>query len=173
MFCYFLLRCIGHLMAERFYNVKRVAQIITGSTDDSVIDQTIRKIRHWTNSDILSPIGDKNTGTGVSRLYDENAVYTAALLLETTRYGVTVEMIDTFEDWIKECWEDDDLWEEAKREDSELVFQLGWHEDGSGFYRQVSEENPLFWKPRGAGDDYFYTSSIVINATNVFRKMSW
>lgn len=160
-------------MTEQFYNVKRVAQIITGSTDEAAVDQAIRKIRHWTNSDVLSPIGDKHTGTGVSRLYDENAVYIAALLLETTRYGVTVDMVDTFEDWVKACWEEDNLWEEAKHGNSELVFQLGWHEDGSGFSRHVSEELPLFWKPFGAGDDYFYTSSIVINATNVFRKMNW
>ncbi len=165
--------CIGHAMAGQFYNVKRVAQIITGATDDKTIEQTIRKIRHWTNSDVLSPIGDKSTGTGVSRLYDENAVYIAALLLETTRYGVTVEMNDTFESWIKECWEESEEWEEAKHGDSKLVLQLGWHENGTSFGCQVSEGSSLFWKPRGAGDEDRYTSSIVINATNVFRKMNW
>ena len=160
-------------MAEHFYNVKRVALIISHTDDESALGQTVRKIRHWTNSDILSPVGDKSTGTGVSRMYDEDAVYIAALLLEVTRYGVTVVMLETFEEWIKECWEDTDEWAEAKAGRRELVFQMGWQDDGSGFYTPITEDKRLFWKPLGGSDREAYGSSIVVNATNVFKRLNW
>lgn len=163
-------------MSEQFYNVKRVAQIITGSGDDKSVEQTMRKIRHWTNSDILSPIGDKHTGTGVSRLYDEDAVYIAALLLEITGYGVTVEKLESFEEWIHDLSEDFLEWYEAREDVGELVFQLAWDEDGSGFYRPVKEGGPLLWQikfGKGKDETVKFTSSILINVTNVFQKMKW
>lgn len=160
-------------MSGQLYNVKRVAQIISRSDDERVIEQTIRKIRHWTNEDVLSPVGDKHTGTGVSRMYDEEAIYIAALLLEITKYGVTVDHLDTFEEWIKECWEETDEWEASKRGAADLVFQLGWNDQGGGFSCVVREDKGLFWSPFGSDESESYTSSIVVNATNVFKRLAW
>ncbi|HEY9079478.1 hypothetical protein [Magnetovibrio sp.] len=160
-------------MTEHLFNVKRVARIICRIDDDKALEQTVRKIRHWTNSDILSTVGEKNTGTGVSRMYDENAVYIAALMLEITRYGITVDMLETFEEWISECWEETDDWEEAKSGQREVIFQLGWQDNGSGFFCPVRDDKELFWKPNGGAEREAYTSSIVVNVTNVFKRLNW
>jgi DNA-binding transcriptional MerR regulator len=38
------------------------------------------RLRHWSAEGLLKPIGDRNPGTGRPRLYDESAVFDAAIL---------------------------------------------------------------------------------------------
>lgn len=49
---------------------------------------------HWANADLLTPIGEKHTGTRVSRKYDLDEVRKAAILRELSRFGLTVTVLD-------------------------------------------------------------------------------
>lgn len=81
------------------YSVKRVAEMIAPDLLPETIGRVMRQIRHWTNSDVLSPVGPKQTGTGVSRVYDLHGVHKAAILQELTEHGVTVDMLAGFDEW--------------------------------------------------------------------------
>ncbi|MBR1153150.1 hypothetical protein [Bradyrhizobium sp. JYMT SZCCT0428] len=59
--------------------VRELAERIA-SKDDSLSTITER-IRHWTDEDMLTVIGDKNPGTGKKRLYDPKKALVEALIL--------------------------------------------------------------------------------------------
>lgn len=40
----------------------------------------VERLRHWTREGLLVPLGDKNPGTGRSRVYDEGTLLDAAVL---------------------------------------------------------------------------------------------
>jgi hypothetical protein len=40
----------------------------------------IERLRHWTREGLLAPSGDRNPGTGRRRLYEDSAVFDAAIL---------------------------------------------------------------------------------------------
>jgi MerR HTH family regulatory protein len=51
------------------------------------------RVRHWTREGLLTPVGDKNPGTGRSRFYDESAVSKARVLNSLTEFGMTVRIL--------------------------------------------------------------------------------
>jgi hypothetical protein len=52
-----------------------------------------RQARHWTDLGVLPLTGELNTGTGRGRLYEDEALYLAAVAVELARYGVTAGTI--------------------------------------------------------------------------------
>jgi len=79
---------------QKLLTVKDIAEAISFSKSEEGITRTIRQIRHWTQSDLLRPISQKSTGKGVPRVYEEEpTVLIAAILLELSRYGVTVDIL--------------------------------------------------------------------------------
>lgn len=81
-------------VGEKILTVKDIAEAIAFDKSHDGICKTIRQVRHWTQSDLIRPLSEKNTGKGIPRFYaEEPTIYLAALLLELTRYGVTVEIL--------------------------------------------------------------------------------
>src|SRR3546814_478505 len=82
------------IKGEQFLTVKDIAAAIAFDKSAAGISRTIRQVRHWTQHDLLRPYSQKNTGTGIPRLYPEEAsVEVAAILLELSRYGATVDIL--------------------------------------------------------------------------------
>jgi hypothetical protein len=48
-----------------------------------------RQLRHWTDLGVLPLTGELNTGTGRGRLYEDDAIYLAAVAVELARYEAT------------------------------------------------------------------------------------
>ena len=97
------------------YTVKDMARAIATDASDDAVRRAMRQVRHWTNNDLLTPRDGKDTGTGKSRVYDELEVYKAGIIQELSRYGVTVDMIDTIGGWL------------------DIVSELdGWHQTVQG-----------------------------------------
>ena len=63
-------------------------------------DRMFERMRHWTREGLLSPAGEKNPGTGRSRLYDESAFRKARVLNSLTECGVTVRNLHVISDFL-------------------------------------------------------------------------
>ncbi|MBL6945066.1 MAG: hypothetical protein ISR47_00325 [Rhodospirillales bacterium] len=156
-------------MSEQLFSVKQVAAKISYTGDPDEITRLCRKIRHWTESEILSPFGPMKTGTGVSRVYDEHGVRVAAILLELTRHGVTTDMLEVFEEWIEGISTMPE-WTEAVNGENDLVIQFTWSADpgGSVTYRPlVGRFDKLIWEIGGEP----ISSSIVLNLRTVLARV--
>lgn len=107
------------------YSVKRVAEMIAPDLLPEAVGRVMRQIRHWTNSDILKPVGPKKTGTGVSRVYDLHGVQKAAILLELTEQGTTVDMLAGFDSWADQA-RDTRYWQLALRGGGPIFIGAAW-----------------------------------------------
>jgi hypothetical protein len=52
-----------------------------------------RQIRNWTEMGVLGVAGSVNTGTGRSRVYEEEAAYLGAVAVEVARWGMPIGSI--------------------------------------------------------------------------------
>jgi hypothetical protein len=58
--------------------------------DARELQRIMRQLRHWTQSDVLRPIGGLYIGTGRSREYAIETVLVAAILSELSNLGMTI-----------------------------------------------------------------------------------
>ena len=97
---------MGEPSENRLITVKDIAECIAFDKSEVGIIRTIRQVRHWTQNDLLRPISQKETGKGVPRVYAvEPTIEIAAILLELTRYGVTVDILKPVADGL---WDTDE-----------------------------------------------------------------
>jgi len=97
---------MNFVSGEELLTVKDIAREISFDRSDDGIARTMRQIRHWTQNDLLRTASVKNTGKGVPRLYEpEPTIQIAAILLELSRYGVTVEILKPV---AEELWDADE-----------------------------------------------------------------
>lgn len=90
----------------KFITIKDIAKRIAFESSDSVIERTIRQLRHWTQNDLLRTIGEKNTGKGIPRLYeDEPTLLISAILQELTLYGASIETLKPVAKALYEHWD--------------------------------------------------------------------
>jgi DNA-binding transcriptional MerR regulator len=89
-------------------SAKDVAMVIMYPGQPDGLARAMRQVRHWTQCDLLQTINDKHTGRGRSRMYDEeSSILLAAMLMELSRFGVTVDKMKYLADWFYEDWEAD------------------------------------------------------------------
>jgi DNA-binding transcriptional MerR regulator len=68
--------------------VAEIAELIRRPTVKTA--KVIERLRAWSDIGLLEPIGNRNPGTGVRRVYDEEAVYTAGILNALADGGVAI-----------------------------------------------------------------------------------
>jgi DNA-binding transcriptional MerR regulator len=62
----------------RIFTVAAMAELIRN--DDVDPAAAIERLRTWTTEGLLTPLGDRNPGSGKHRTYDESSAYDAAIL---------------------------------------------------------------------------------------------
>ena len=72
---------------ERTYSLNEVASILCLGGDQIDHDQMYRRVRHWTNLNLLETVGEKYVGTGKARSYNANQIRLAAWYAEMANYG--------------------------------------------------------------------------------------
>jgi hypothetical protein len=72
------------------FTSKALAGIIAIASKDDDLSSSMERIRHWTSEGLLTPIGEKNPGTGRRRLYDREGMYMALILNELANWGLGV-----------------------------------------------------------------------------------
>lgn len=164
-------------MAEALYTVKDLARMCAPTKGAEAIKRTMRQIRHWTNKDILRPLGQKNTGIGVSRVYDAHGARKAAILVEIARYGVTVDMLRGFSEWCDKV-ANHKTWLLAIAGEGPASIGVTWNpgRPGKGRWSLYSEDE-YFMMSVGAETDledpHFLDcpSSILINIDQIFKRV--
>lgn len=161
-------------MVENLYTVKDIAAIISldGSPDD--IRKCMRQIRHWTNNDVLIPIGGKDTGTGVSRVYDEDAIYKAAFAAELVRYGTTVDMLgyELFDEWMSAVMTSTQ-WKDAKEKSKDFYLQFVFDpgEGGSVIFKPLYEPDLAIAVKVTERTGAESASAIIINVALICKRL--
>ncbi len=168
-------------MTEQLYTVKDLASMTALAKDAETVNRVMRQIRHWTNSDVLRPFGPKRTGTGVSRVYDVHGAHKAAILVELSRYSVTVEMLHGFDEWCGEAVDSED-WQLAVEGGGPFFIAVTWTpgEPGEGHWCVLSDDELLAMmtgdmqtlSDTTADFEFLEASSlVVINLTQVFARV--
>ncbi len=84
----------------------------------------------WTQSDLLRPYSQKNTGSGVPRMYDEHpTLLIAGLLFELTRYGATVDILKPVADYLNKYWNGEVPIAKAGTDLGKTFAHVSWRDD--------------------------------------------
>jgi hypothetical protein len=68
--------------------VAEIAELIRRQSVDT--SKVIERLRAWSDIGLLEPVGERNPGTGVKRVYNEEAVYAAGILNGLADIGVAI-----------------------------------------------------------------------------------
>ena len=153
--------------------VKDIAGRIALDRSDIGIERALRQVRHWTQCDLLRTLSQKNTGKGIPRFYEwQPTLMVAAILIELSRYGATVDMLRPVSEALYEYWEEDGMYLLTATTDYNSFLQVAWTTDATtGRFEGARFE---FWdeveEPDRRAFDAEPTSSIVINMTRLAER---
>jgi DNA-binding transcriptional MerR regulator len=122
------------------------------------VEVIVGRLRHWTAEGLLSPSGDKNPGTGRSRLYSEDTLEDAAILNALADMGL---QIGTMKMALAVASQRRSEWGKAKTKKGELRFlQIDFR----------AGQDPL---PRihSGGFGGRFEKSIVLNLSELFGQL--
>ena len=160
---------------EKLLTLKDIAQCIAFSKSDQGITRMARQIRHWTQSDLLRPESEKETGKGVPRLYaDTPTIEIAALLLELARYGATVDILKPVADELYAEWSEYGRnFDIAVTDEGTAILQVAWTEDPeTGKFVDASVNFIIKEEPEDEGEVRLeHSSSIVVNMNKVMSRV--
>lgn len=165
-----------HFGEEDSVRVKDIADCVSFDRSDHGISKTIRQVRHWTQSDLLRPVGQKNTGTGVPRVYpEEPTLQIAAILMELSRYGATVDILKPVSEALyEEMDEFGHCFFIAMTDEGEAFAQVAWTEDpatGRLIDADISFITIETDRKEGEWLTGNYSSSITINLNKVMSRI--
>jgi hypothetical protein len=133
-----------------------------------------RQLRHWTSSDLISPLGEKHTGTGVSRRYTADEVRKAAILVELSRYRIPAPVLEESFSEAAENWVKERGWRDAISGARPILLFMSQSEDLIA-YQLVARGaiatmlDPVHDPKRDPMFEIF--SAVVINLTRLFARL--
>ena len=115
---------------KKLLTLKDVAERIAFDRSDAGIARIMRQIRHWTQCDLIETASEKSTGKGIPRLYElEPTVEVAAILLELSRYGATVDILKPVAERLYGQWEGHEPYLGSAFTDIDAYLQVSWVTD--------------------------------------------
>ena len=157
--------------------IKDIAEAIAYRKTSAAINRTLRQVRHWTQNDLLQPYGEKQTGKGIPRFYEDwPAVLIAALYLELSRYGATVEILKPVAKALYEDMENGMTQLNLSLTNESMVYaQIAWkgdqyEEEETKVGIRLFNDDPDFF----GGDEGMSKrppSWIIINITNIVERI--
>lgn len=163
-------------------SAKDVARVIAYPGLPDGVARAVRQVRHWTQSDLLRTAGDKNTGRGRSRLYEEEpTIFIAAMLMELARFGITVDKMKPLSEWFYEDWEADSfgVYSGALTGEWTGYIFIDWNVDpktgtfGEPELRVFSNAETMGYEMDE--DDYLPKSSsgTILNVNQIIDRLNW
>lgn len=163
-------------------SVKHFSRVLVPDGDEAALARMMRQVRHWTALDLLRTAGPKATGTGVSRVYDEDELYKAVILEELVRLGVPAAFLEDaeFGEWL-DFNKKTENWQCAKDGQIDIFLNLTSEADGGG--AMIMSEDPSKFliflnharnRPASRNDGLpmpKYTSMIIVNVTALFQRV--
>lgn len=162
-------------------SVKQFARVLVPGGDDAAMAKMMRQVRHWTALDLLRTAGPKATGTGVSRVYDENELYKAVILEELVRLGVPTAFMEDSGcgEWLENN-KKQKHWQTAKTGKKDIFLHLASNaEEGSMLTLSDDPARLVSFLAYAEQDEIgksktnvqFFSSLIIVNVTALFRKV--
>ena len=160
------------------YSVKEMARILADSDESEEYRRVYRQIRYWTEKDNLPPDSAANPGTGVSLEYDEDSLYHAAILQELSNIGVAQPALMVLASQLTDVY-DTKAWRNAKS-GKDPVYLTGlfgpsgnvdWRVSVGASHAAEIDNYPKNPELQKRGNPYLYTSAVVINLTNTFKRV--
>ena len=102
---------------EPFYPVAEIAARL-GPKSERQRDLWLRRLRHWSLTGVLDPVGRRHTGTGHHRLYNTETLHIAAVLMRLADLGVPLGPLKVIAGGLaknKDHSQAAERWEAAKR----------------------------------------------------------
>ena len=115
---------------RKLLTLKDVAERIAFDRSDAGIARVMRQIRHWTQCDLIETASEKSTGKGIPRLYElEPTVEVAAILLELSRYGATVDILKPVAERLYGQWDGSEPYLSTAFTHVDAFLQVSWVTD--------------------------------------------
>lgn len=162
-----------YVMSTTSYTLKDIALLLSPAGDTETVEKLARQVRHWTNLDLLHPLGKKHTGTGVSRRYDHHQVLKALILSELSRYRVPVTVLDdAFANLMDEFASSSD-WSEAIKGERPVYLMFGFSDEAvvMQVFTEASQHPLLAPKSPDAHLGADIVSAITINLSALFKRL--
>lgn len=170
-------------MSDETYSLKQLVDCLSAWIPEGERPKLMRRVRHWTTHDLLTPLGIKNSGTGNERRYAKVEVYKAAILNDLSNYGMTVHMLEGFGDWLDECVVASPRWAAALTGKSDVYVEVTQQLDGCASFSvyQVGERKPLAFIAPGTETQQKvgslelaqHTSALTVNITRLFSTLKF
>ncbi len=162
-------------------SVKQFARVLVPGGDDAAMAKMMRKVRHWAARDLLRTAGPKATGTGVSRVYDEEELYKAVILEELVRLGVPAAFMEDsgFGEWLEDN-KGNAHWKTAKKGKKDVFLHVASNADEGSMLTLSDDPARLMSFLAYAEQDeatkakpyvQFFSSLIIVNVTALFSKV--
>ena len=138
------------------------------------IAKNMRRIRHWTQNDLLKPYGKKATGKGIPRFYvEEPTLQIAGVLEELSRFSAALEVLKPVADELYEGWEGGSPYLYSAMTDLDVFLQVSWHSDPHT--AEISGASIILWDamddPPNQKPDPRPASSVLINMSQVTERV--
>jgi hypothetical protein len=155
------------------YTLKDIALLLSPAGDAETVEKLARQVRHWTNLDLLQPLGKKHTGTGISRRYDHHQVLKALILSELSRYRVPVTVLDEAFATMMDHFATTPDWSEATTGERPVFLMFGFSDDfvTMQLFTEATRHPLLAPKSPGAFGSSEIVSAITINLSALFKRL--
>jgi DNA-binding transcriptional MerR regulator len=141
--------------------VSEIAERLAGRREERLA--LVERIRHWTREGLITPIGEKNPGTGRHREYHEDVLPDVALLNRLARAGIQVSVLRHILNYVHHAKSQT---RRRSREDLDYIIciRLGDPGDYAGFSVPTDQEKIAVPKTM-CGD-----AAIMINISEIVRN---
>jgi DNA-binding transcriptional MerR regulator len=140
-------------VADTQYTSTGIAEALAARLGLKAKVDTARMIRHYTSSGLLKTVGAVHTGTGRKRVYSEDAVLQAGVLLRLNRLGVPVgvvkEMLAQLRRNLAVRHGNKTLLEVSRAMEDPCLFLVIPDENGSGLQTKILERKKFDEAPAG------------------------
>jgi hypothetical protein len=166
-------------MVGSLYTLKEMVSSLSWSDDPEGTEKLARQLRHWTNVGLLSPVGKRNTGTGVSRLYSVDEVRRAALLVELAHYRIPTTVLESSFSFMSEKWPKDENWLRSIKGTEQIFLCVTYDDRITTFHLVRQDFSASILMPETEKGSFLSkvtknqlpASAIVVNVTRVFSRL--
>lgn len=162
-------------------SVKHFSRLLVTDGDEAALAKMMRLVRHWTALGLLRTAGPKATGTGVSRVYDEDELYKAVILEELVRLGVPAAFMEDSGcgEWLENN-KKQKYWQTAKTGNRDIFLHIASNADEGSMMTLSDDPARLMSFLAHAEQDeikqsktnvQFFSSLIIVNVTAIFQKV--
>lgn len=162
-------------------SVKHFSRLLVPDEDEAALAKMMRQVRHWTALDLLRTAGPKATGTGVSRVYDEDELYKAVILEELVRLGVPAAFMEDSGcgEWLENN-KKQKHWQTAKTGKKDIFLHIASNADeGSMLTLSDDPARLMSFLAHAEQDEFtkskplvqFFSSLIIVNVSALFSKV--